>query len=260
MRYVADLGNARLKLARLDAAGGIAERAVTPTARPTAWAGLLQAFGGFVPGAEWGIASVRPEAAEELARVLAEGGVTPERVRWVRSAAETPVRNRLERPEKAGADRALAVLGGCALEGAERGGVVVMCGTAVTVERIEPGGVWAGGAIAPGFGPMSAALADRAAQLPRIDHESISSPGSGSPLRAWGTETRSALEVGLRGMLIGGCRELVGTMRSSLPSGAFLVWTGGDANWLAPAVVGAGARIEPDLVLRGLAVALGWAR
>jgi type III pantothenate kinase len=250
MRFLVDLGNARLKLARLGETGAIEERAVMATDGPGSWRNVIADLGGLASDSEWGIASVRPDAAALLDRLLIEERVS--RVQWYRSAADTPVLHRLANPSMTGADRALAVLGGRAAGLGLEGGVVVMCGTAITVERIEPGGLWTGGAIAPGWRPLAHALHSLAAQLPEIE-PSRNRPGFGH-----GDETRSALEAGLRGMVVGGCREILGRVRAGLPVGAITVWTGGDASWLAREVEGERARVEPDLVLSGLASALGW--
>jgi type III pantothenate kinase len=250
MRFLADLGNARLKLARLGPTGEIAARAVVDTDRPETWEAALQEIEGLATDAEWAAASVRPEAARALEVLLDRGPVA--RVGWFRSVADTPVRHRLAHPETCGADRALAVLGWGESQRQSMCGVVVMCGTAITVERIEPDGIWAGGAIAPGWRPLTQALHDVTAQLPRVE------PPSGLSGSPFASETRSALEAGLRGMIVGGCRELIRAIREGLPASAVTVWTGGDAPWLAAAVEGASARIEPDLVMRGLATATGW--
>jgi len=251
-RFLADIGNSRLKFARVDSHGEMALQTSVVTELPETWSQAIETLGGFESGCVWGISSVRPEAAQRLATLLDEAGVLS--VRWFRSVADIPIRHALENPESAGADRALAILGFLAQTGIQTGGVVVMCGTALTVEQVSPDGCWQGGAIAPGWRPLAQALHVQAAQLPFIEQAGV---GSG---RGPGTNTQSAIQVGLQGMMVGGCRELVQTMRHGLPSSARTVWTGGDASWLARAVDGEFARIETDLVFRGLLEALGWSR
>ena len=70
---------------------------------------------------------------------------------WYQTAAEVPLAMDVEGADTGGADRALAVL--AAREQMPRGqpGLVVSCGTAITIERLTAGGVWQGGVIAPGL-------------------------------------------------------------------------------------------------------------
>jgi type III pantothenate kinase len=70
---------------------------------------------------------------------------------------------------------------------------------------------------------------------------------------AWGAATREAIESGLRYSLVGAARELLTRQRESLVPAPWVVWTGGDADWVATSVEGTGAWIVPDLVLQGLA-------
>ena len=235
-RHVVDLGNSRLKWARLDPDG----RPGTPIAPPIddddAWAAAFDVG----PGSTWAIASVNPPAAARLADLLRARGV--ERVTWYASAAAVPVRHRLERPETAGADRALAVLA-AAREGGP--GLVVSCGTAITVERVGTDGVWDGGAIAPGLSIAARALRRHTAQLPHVE------PGEAPP--PWGRSTEPALAAGVFWGAVGSIRELIARQSEGLEPTPWRIWTGGDAPRLAPHVDGPDARVVPDLVLIGLA-------
>ena len=129
-------------------------------------------------------------------------------------------------------------------------GLVVSCGTAITVERISEQGIWQGGAIAPGLGVSRRRLAQSDRQLPLVElHQ--------APPH-WGASTRPALEAGVFWGTVGAVRELLDRQTADLGSDPWVIWTGGDAALLAGAVAGSEARIEPDLVLLGLAV--GFAR
>lgn len=244
-RVVADIGNTRLKLARVTSDGALADRQSFPLET------LDRAGDSFDvnPQSSWAISSVNPAAASALADLLrrAEVKVT----RWFRSAADVPLRHALPEPSAAGADRALAVLAGLHRAG-ERSfaapGIVVACGTALTVDHIDHAGVWIGGAIAPGLGLMSRAMHTGTAQLPEVvrrPHEPVPPP--------WGSDTRSAIEAGLYGSVVGAARELINRQRQSCEGSPWIVWTGGDARWVASAVDGPAAWIEPDLVLQALA-------
>jgi type III pantothenate kinase len=150
----------------------------------------------------------------------------------------------VEGAETGGADRALAVLAALGQMPAGSPGLVVSCGTAITIERVTASGVWQGGVIAPGLFLGARALHLLTAQLPLIQ------PDASAPF--WGRGTLDSLAAGIFWGTIGAVRELIA--RQTFPEGPppWVVWTGGDASRLAPAISGDAAVIIPDLVLRGL--------
>ncbi len=131
------------------------------------------------------------------------------------------------------------------IQSPETGGVVVSVGSALVVERIEPGGRWQGGAIAAGLGPLARALRQSTAQLPEVLVDEVPP--------AWGSSTEPALAAGLFWGLVGSARELIARQKIGLPDKAWTIWTGGDAARIAPWIDGEHSRIVPDLVLQGLA-------
>jgi type III pantothenate kinase len=267
LHIVADLGNSRLKWGRLDAgrgtgpgtAGGLAESIALPLDDPEAWSRAWERWNpAGVEPSTWAVASVNPPLAARLdaflrGRAGAECGTT-----WYRSAADVPIRHDLEHAETAGADRALAVVAAVAMHagqpgrGRGRGGLVVSCGTAVTVERVGPDGTWQGGAIAPGLGLSARALHQLTAQLPLVFPAGAAAAAMPPP--AWGRSTRPALEAGLFWGTVGAVRELLARQAEGLGQDPWLVWTGGDATVLAPRIEWSGgtAWVVPDLVLDGL--------
>ncbi len=122
---------------------------------------------------------------------------------------------------------------------------MVSCGTALTIERITDDGTWQGGIIAPGLGVAARALHLLTAQLPVVELR--------QPPPAWGRSTRPALEAGVFWGMVGAVRELLARQADDMNGIPSVVWTGGDAELLAGPVAGSDARIEPDLVLLGLA-------
>lgn len=244
---VVDLGNTRLKVARVDRLGLSGPSRAVPIVDEDAW-GL--AFGEFDPSGgapRLAISSVNPPVAARLERWIGLRYPGADlRASWFRSAADVPVRHALTVPATTGADRALAVYAaGSMLAG---GGWVVSCGTAITVERIDDEGIWRGGAIAAGLGLLSRTLDEGTAQLPLV--EAVDDLPT-----AIGTETRPAIEAGVFWGAVGAIRELLMRQGATPEDARSIVWTGGDAGRLAPHVVGHGARVVPDLVLRGLASA-----
>jgi type III pantothenate kinase len=244
VRILADLGNSRLKLGRLDDDGALVETVALPLDNAEAWSALAIRWSeGSVRQAQWAVSSVNPPVAEQLRAFFEARGI--DRVRWLLSATEIPVRHALVRPEFAGVDRALAVMAATELKPPRQPGVVLLCGTALVVERINADGVWEGGAIAPGVSVMAAALHLRTAMLPLIEVREAPPP--------WAPSTIAAMEAGLFWGMVGMARELIARQAEEFGVAPHVIWTGGDANMLAPWVTGPESRIEADLVLTGMA-------
>jgi type III pantothenate kinase len=244
VRILADLGNSRLKLGRLDDDGRLVETAAVPLDDPEAWKALwLRWNSGDSNGALWAVSSVNPPVAERMTAFFEAHRIT--QVRWLLSATEIPVRHALVRPEFAGVDRALAVMAATKLKPAGRPSVLMLCGTALVAERISAGGVWEGGAIAPGLGVMAHALHLRTAMLPLIEVHDAPPP--------WAPSTIAAMEAGLFWGMVGMARELIAKQAEEFGVAPYVIWTGGDAHLLAPRVTGSESRIEADLVLAGMA-------
>lgn len=86
-------------------------------------------------------------------------------LKWLRSSAHCAgVRNLYENPSQLGADRWAALIGARALH--PHACVVVMAGTATTVDLLSSAGDFLGGLILPGVALMQQALAGGTAQLP----------------------------------------------------------------------------------------------
>ncbi len=245
LRIVADLGNTRLKWGRLDSSGRIAEVIALPLDEPAAWTSAWENWVRLEPGAGdswWAVSTVNPPVADRLEAFLDVQGIG--RVTWIRSAAEVPVAKDVEGADSGGSDRALAVFASSRLIPPGRPGLTVMCGTAITVERLTSEGVWQGGAIAPGLAMTARALHLMTAQLPLI-HLDHAPP-------AWGRGTIQSLEAGIFWGIVGAVRELLVRQREDLDGDPWVIWTGGDAALLAPLVSGPDARVENNLILMGI--------
>lgn len=246
-RVVVDIGNTRIKWALLDEAGCLVQRQardIPPelSASGAEWLGSRDQWTGS-GRAEWAFSSVNPPVAEVFREWLPT--IEASEGRWYRSAADVPMTMRVLRPTQAGADRALAVLAASSLAASRGDGLVISCGTALTIERIDATGIWEGGAIAAGLEMVSSAMQRRTAQLPRVE--------VGGEVPAWGGETESAMKAGAFWGTVGALRELIARQGDR----SWRIWTGGHASLLAPHVEGRATapRIVPDLVLRGLAIA-----
>jgi type III pantothenate kinase len=244
LRIVADLGNSRLKWARLDEKGHSTASSALEPDDPLAWEALWdQWHRDQHEPSRWAVASVNPPVAKRLAIFLSGRGVR--HATWYQTAAEVPIAMNVEGADTGGADRALAVLAALQQMPPGQPGLVVSCGTAITIERISAEGVWQGGVIAPGLYLSARALHLLTAQLPLVR------PDRSAPF--WGRGTQDSLEAGVFWGIVGSVRELLSRQAFDSQKAPWVVWTGGDAEHLAPAVGGDDARIIPDLVLRGVA-------
>jgi type III pantothenate kinase len=229
-----DIGNTRLKWALFDQPlpgqaplrhGAVFLETIDQLAE-TDWAGLPEPehmLGCVVAGE-----AVRRRVEEQMEM----WDVTP---RWVVSAAsEAGVVNGYDHPSRLGADRWVALVGARArvlAEAAGRGGpprpaLVVMVGTAVTVDAIDADGRFLGGLILPGFGLMLRALEMGTAGLKVPTGETVDFP----------TNTSDAL-------MSGGVSAIAGAVerqhrRLAARSGAqpLTLLAGGAAVKLAPAL------------------------
>lgn len=245
LRIVADIGNSRLKWARLDEHGTPTETIALPLDDPNAWGKVYDDWHSSATGrSHWVVSTVNPPLARSLADFLATREPQPAAVRWFRTAAEVPVAKDVEGADTGGSDRALAVLGALRLLGAGRPILVVSCGTAITIERVTADGVWQGGVIAMGLGLCARALHNFTAQLPLVAPDASAPP--------WGRSTNPSLEAGVFWGTVGAVRVLLERQQPDMGGTPLVVWTGGDALKLAEAVEGPAARVVSDLVLHGL--------
>jgi type III pantothenate kinase len=246
LRIVADLGNSRLKWARMEVDGRLAPSIALPLDDPTAWDTAWNEWHrNEHEGSRWAIASVNPPVAGRLAAFLRDRGVG--QVSWFENASDVPIAMDVEGAGTGGADRALAVLAALRHMPGGQPGLVVSCGTAITIERITASGVWQGGVIAPGLFLNARALHMFTAQLPLVRPDQSAPP--------WGRGTIASLEAGVFWGTVGSLRELLARQTFDRGASPWIVWTGGDAERLASVVSGADAWILPDLVLLGLATA-----
>jgi type III pantothenate kinase len=248
VRFVADLGNTRLKWAAVSQDGELVDKVALPL-EPGAWEQAWNSSPALADDASsWAVATVNPPLAAQLAAFLDSKGVRE--IIWFDTAAQIPLRFDVEGADTGGADRALAVAAAIRLMPAGRAGLVVSCGTAITVERITALGVWQGGVIAPGLGMSARALHLLTAQLPVIDVRNLD---PACPPAPWGRSTRTSLEAGLFWGTVGALRELIARQADDIGSEPWVIWSGGDAPLLARFASGIEARVEPNLVLIGLA-------
>jgi len=148
--------------------------------------------------------------------------------RWVvPSAHDGGVVNGYEHPGRLGADRWVALIGARARvlsRGQARPALVVMVGTAVTVDSIDVGGRFLGGLILPGFGLMLRALEQGTAGLKVPTGEIVDFPAN----------TSDALMSGGAAAIAGAIERQHQKLLQRTGMEPMLLMTGGAAVKLAP--------------------------
>ena len=242
-----DIGNTRLKWALFEA--------------PRPGAGLIASGAQFLdhierlaegPWADLGSPSsmLGCVVAGDAVRRRAEEQVT-ERFdcmpRWgVSSAAEAGIVNGYDHPTRLGADRRVAMIGArhrMLAQGRPRPMVVVMIGTAVTVEAIDAEGRFLGGLILPGHGIMLRALESGTAGLHVPTGE----------VRDFPTNTSDALTSGGTFAIAGAVDRMVQHLRNHCGEAPACFMTGG-AGWKMAPSMNVGFELVEGLIMDGLQV------
>lgn len=232
-RWLFDLGNSRLKFARLRADGGIGD--VTALAHDD-WSGAPDAAA--LPHGDVAcVAAVAPSELRE--RLLA--ALRP-RFGRVSTARTEPrwgeLRIAYDRPEQLGVDRFLAMVAAHARGGAA---LVVGVGTALTIDLVDAEGRHRGGRIAPSPELMRAALHARVSQL----------PPDGGAYEEFAGDTSDALASGCEGATLALVERSVSHAERMLGVHPRLLLHGGGAGFLHASLPD--AESAPALVLEGLA-------
>jgi type III pantothenate kinase len=148
--------------------------------------------------------------------------------RWVVSSAQAAgVTNGYDHPNRLGADRWVALVGArqrVRASGAPRPALVVMVGTAVTVDALDASGRFLGGLILPGFGLMLRALEMGTAGLKAPTGE----------VRDFPTNTSDALMSGGAHAIAGAIERMHQRLQSHAGQMPLLLMSGGAAVKLAP--------------------------
>jgi type III pantothenate kinase len=171
---------------------------------------------------------------------------------WVvSSAAQAGVTNGYDHPTRLGADRWVAIIGARhrmlarmrATGGMARPMVVVMVGTAVTVEAIDTEGRFLGGFILPGHGIMLRALESGTAGLHVPTGE----------VREFPTNTSDALTSGGTYAIAGAVERMVAHVREHCGAEPMCVMTGG-AGWKIAPSMAVNFELVDSLIFDGLLV------
>jgi type III pantothenate kinase len=166
--------------------------------------------------------------------------------RWVVSSAQAAgMTNGYDHPGRLGVDRWVAMIGArhrVLAEGAARPVLVVMVGTAVTVDAVDQNGRFLGGLILPGFGLMLRALEMGTAGLKAPTGDAVDFP----------TNTSDALMSGGTDAIAGAIERMFHKLRQRTGMTPHLIMSGGAAVKLAPTLNGLHAEMVDTLIFEGL--------
>lgn len=165
---------------------------------------------------------------------------------WVvASESEAGVINGYDSPMRLGSDRWVAMIGARrrAIEQgfASKPLVIVMVGTAVTVEAIDPSGKFLGGFIIPGHGIMLKALESGTAGLHVPTGEVVAFP----------TNTSDALTSGGTFAIAGAVERMMSHMRERFDQEPHCIMTGG-AGWKMAPSMSTSFELVDNLIFDGL--------
>ena len=231
---VIDIGNTRIKWGLFAAPQADAQLLSSAATLLESCDDLLRAHwrGLAPPTAMLGCAVAGEAVRRRVEEQLLEWGVQP---RWVTaSGAAGGVVNGYDHPARLGADRWAALVGArqrmlaeaSAGQPAPRPVVVVMVGTAVTVDALDASGRFLGGLILPGFGLMLRALETGTAGL-RVPNGEI---------RDFPTNTSDALMSGGADAIAGAVERMSRRLERHCGRTPALLLSGGAASKLGPSV------------------------
>ena len=149
------------------------------------------------------------------------------------------VRNSYRNPAQLGSDRWAALIGARHLLGA-RPAMVVVCGTATTIDFLAADGLFKGGIIMPGVGLM----------LPSLHEGTAALPDQGGEFFAYPTQTVDAIASGCQHAQAGAIERLY-AIESRQTADTVCLLSGGAAGAVAPRL-SIPFQLQDNLVLEGL--------
>lgn len=192
----------------------------------------------------WRLASVRRSTANQLSDAICARGSQP-LIEFI-THQHVPMTLAVDHPDRLGIDRLLSAF--AASRRFPLPLVVIDAGSAVTVDWIDHQGCFCGGAILPGLGLQSRALATETEALPQLQWDQPTPPTV--PAKNTGDAMRGGILLGIAAaidVLIVRYREAAQVAADQLT----VVITGGDARTISPHLHH-NHQVMPNLVCRGL--------
>jgi len=246
---VVDVGNSRIKWGYC-LQDRVAYLSSLPPDDPPSWEVQIKKWD-MSEGLQWAVAGVHPERMDGIIEWLRRRG---DQVTLIKDRGSLPIKIvSLEEPHRVGIDRLLNAV--AARDRVQRNVsiFIIDAGSAVTVDWIDEGGNFRGGAIFPGIQMMARALHDDTAALPFLSIDT--DPRNANPSLP-GTSSIPAMTAGIYWAVAGGIkailRQLEGSAKASRKHEVFL--TGGDASYLAP-VMDSDVQAWPTMTLEGIRLA-----
>ncbi|MBA4066292.1 MAG: hypothetical protein C0501_21765 [Isosphaera sp.] len=244
---VVDVGNTRMKWGRV-VGRRVTERVSLPLGKPSVWADQFARWQLTAAG-RWAVAGVNPRRQRRIVSWLGLRSAAVVTIdHWTFDGLKVGVEN----PTKVGIDRLLTALAARRAAPPGRPVIVINVGTAMTVDLIDAGDTFAGGAILPGPALMARSLHEHTAKLPRLAIDPV------PPVGTWGRNTRDAIEVGIGAAVVGAADFLVWEWGARFEPPPCVYVTGGDSGYFAgfrfTADVGP-AVIDDNLTLEGVRLA-----
>lgn len=235
--WLIDAGHTRIKWARLDESGKLADPG---SCRIEEFAALEHILAGAPRGRIIASLQTREDPARRIAELARRHGH-----RLHDLAAGSPAMPVEPAYSGLGSDRWLALQ--AAWTTSREAVCVIDCGTAMTVDVVDDGGIHLGGWIMAGLDTARQALLARADRLPRDEAKAI-------PPETPATTTPGAIEAGSRLQMAGAIERVAAAAADRLGKNPVVWLTGGDAAAIMP-LIRIDARMDENLVMHGLAMA-----
>jgi type III pantothenate kinase len=239
---VADVGNSRIKWG-LCVGGSVRATCALPPEEPAVWEQQRQRWD-LTEDCQWVVTGVHPPRRGQFVAWLRQCG---QRLQVLDKPEDLPLRVSVARPEQVGVDRLLDAVAANSRRPAGVPAVIIDAGSAVTVDLVDAGGAFAGGAIVPGLRLMAQALHDYTALLPLI--EPPLPEGRASPPLP-GTTTTTAIEAGIFWAVAGGVEAILREYRRHGGCSVEVFLTGGDGAALQAILPF--AHLWPAMTLEGI--------
>jgi len=188
------------------------------------------------------VSSVKP-AWTKVVQEMAKDNLG-EKVHIIGKDVPLPMTLWVDEPDKVGTDRVISAAAAYAV--VEDAVVVADIGTAVTIDLVDPNGIFLGGVICPGFEISAQALKDNTAQLPNVKVTKPTGP--------YGKNTAEAINCGLYYSIIGALEEVIRRYAEEIGRWPQTVITGAAAKTIKDDCSFIDSYV-PNLVVKGIVLA-----